>query len=50
MLYKLIFNFYTSKVYFVDKQRNAAVVIGDRDLKTDVKNKKKRERFVRKMP
>ena len=32
------------KVYFVDMQRNAAVVIGDRDLKTDVKNKKKRER------
>ena len=32
----------------MDKQRNAAVVIGDRDLKTDVKNKKKRERFVRK--
>ena len=34
----------TFKVYFVDKQRNAAVVIGDRDLKTDVKNKRKRER------
>ena len=34
-----------SQVYFVDKQRNAAVVIGDRDLKTDVKNKRKRERY-----
>ena len=28
----------------MDKQRNAAVVIGDRDLKTDVKNKRRRER------
>ena len=27
---------------FVDKQRNAAVVLGDRDLKKDVKDKKKR--------
>ena len=34
-----------SQVYFVDKQRNAAVVIGDRDLKTDVNNKRKRERY-----
>ena len=35
------------KVYFVDKQRNAAVVIGDRDLKTDVKNKKKNDRSIK---
>ena len=34
------------QVFFVDKQRNAAVVIGDRDLKTDVRNKKKRERSI----
>ena len=27
---------------FVDKQRNAAVVLGDRDLKKDVKDKRKR--------
>ena len=27
---------------FVDKQRNAAVVLGDRDLKRDVRDKKKR--------
>ena len=32
------------EVYFVDKQRNAAVVIGVSDLKTDVKNKKKKVR------
>jgi hypothetical protein len=30
--------------YFVDNARNAAVVIGDRDLKADVKDKKRRER------
>ena len=29
------------QVFFVDKQRNAAVVIGQTDLKTDVKKKKK---------
>ena len=34
----------SDQVYFVDKQRNAAVVIGQTDLKTDVKNKKKRQR------
>ena len=33
------------QVYFVDKQRNAAVVIGEKDLKTDVKNKKKKDRY-----
>ena len=32
------------QVYFVDKQRNAAVVIGDQDLKSAVKDKKKRDR------
>ena len=32
------------QVFFVDKQRNAAVVIGQTDLKTDVKNKKKKDR------
>ena len=32
------------QVYFVDKQRNAAVVIGAEDLKAAVKNKKKRDR------
>ena len=32
------------QVYFVDKQRNAAVVIGNRDIKADVKNKKKRDK------
>ena len=36
---------FSFQVYFVDKQRNAAVVIGDRDLKTDVNNKRKRERY-----
>ena len=34
----------SDQVFFVDKQRNAAVVIGQSDLKTDVKNKKKKER------
>ena len=29
------------QVFFIDKQRNAAVVIGQTDLKTDVKKKKK---------
>ena len=29
---------------FVDKQRNAAVVIGNRDLKADVASKRRRER------
>ena len=33
------------QVYFVDRQRNAAVVIGEKDLKTDVKNKKKKDRY-----
>ena len=32
------------QICFVDKQRNAAVVIGSRDLKTDVASKRKRER------
>ena len=32
------------QVYFVDKQRNAAVVIGAEDLKAAVKDKKKRDR------
>ena len=41
----LVSSLLISQVYFVDKQRNAAVVIGDRDLKTDVKNKRKRERY-----
>ena len=31
---------------FVDKQRNAAVVLGDRDLKKDVKDKKKRFKIL----
>ena len=31
----------SDQVFFVDKQRNAAVVIGQTDLKTDVKKKKK---------
>ena len=30
--------------FFVDKQRNAAVLLGDRDLKTDVKNKRRRDK------
>ena len=34
----------SDQVYFVDKQRNAAVVIGQTDLKTDAKNRKKRVR------
>ena len=34
------------QVYFVDKQRNAAVVIGDQDLKSAVKDKKRRDRFA----
>ena len=34
----------SDQVYFVDKQRNAAVVIGEKDLKTDVKNKKRKDR------
>ena len=34
----------SDQVFFVDKQRNAAVVIGQSDLKTDVKNKKKKIR------
>ena len=33
-----------SQVCFVDKQRNAAVVIGNRDLKADVASKRRRER------
>jgi len=32
-------------VCFVDKQRNAAVVIGNRDLKADVASKRRRERL-----
>ena len=32
------------EVFFVDKQRNMAVVIGVNDLKTDVKNKKKKDK------
>ena len=32
------------QVCFVDKQRNAAVVIGNRDLKADVASKRRRER------
>ena len=34
------------QTYFVDKGRNACVVIGDRDLKSDVKDKKRRDRQV----
>ena len=32
------------QVYFVDKQRNAAVVIGAEDLKAAVKDKKKQDK------
>ena len=38
------------QVYFVDKQRNAAVVIGDQDLKSAVKDKKKRDRSADQNP
>ena len=34
------------EVFFVDNQRNAAVVIGTQDLKADVKDKSKRERSI----
>lgn len=34
----------SDQVYFVDKQRNAAVVIGEKDLKKDVNNKKRKDR------
>ena len=33
------------EVFFIDKQRNMAVVIGVNDLKTDVKNKKKKDKY-----
>ena len=32
------------QVFFVDKARNAAVNLGNKDLKADVKNKMDRER------
>ena len=34
------------EVFFVDKQRNMAVVIGVNDLKTDVKNKKEKDKYL----
>ena len=33
------------KGLFVDANRNAAVVIGDRDIKNDVQDKKRREKY-----
>ena len=34
-----------NQVFFVDKARNAAVVIGDKDLKAEVKSRRNRERW-----
>ena len=36
-----------SKGLFVDANRNAAVSAGDRDLKSDVRDKKLREKYIR---
>ena len=33
-----------NQVFFVDKARNAAVVIGDKDLKAEVKQRRNKER------
>ena len=41
--YNKLFNI-IDKGLFVDANRNAAVVIGDRDIKNDVQDKKRREK------
>ena len=35
-----------NQVFFVDKARNAAVVIGDKDLKAEVKSRRNKERYL----
>ena len=35
-----------NQVFFIDKARNAAVVIGDKDLKAEVKSRRNRERYT----
>ena len=39
-----LYNIITEQGLFVDANRNAAVVIGDRDIKNDVQDKKRREK------